>query len=53
MDNLRFVDFTFCNTCIRKDLSEEKEPCNSCLEIGAREGTEKPLHYEKKKLEKQ
>ena len=52
-NDLRFVDFTLCNDCKDKDLSDAEEPCNSCLETGAREGTEVPLHYEKKKLGKQ
>lgn len=28
--------------------SEAQEPCNSCLEIGMRTGTEKPIYLEKK-----
>ena len=27
---------------------EAQEPCNTCLEVGMREGTEKPEHWEAK-----
>ena len=30
------------------DISKTTEPCNSCLEIGMREGTEKPEYWEAK-----
>lgn len=30
------------------DISKTTDPCNSCMEIGMREGTEKPERWEKK-----
>ena len=43
----------YCATCKHKDIDTEHvdvtkttEPCNSCLETGMREGTEKPEHWE-------
>lgn len=30
------------------DVTKTTEPCNICLEIGMREGTEKPEYWEKK-----
>lgn len=38
----------FCAKCKHKDLDEKFDPCNECLEYGAREDTHTPLHYEPK-----
>ena len=35
----------YCKTCKHYILEEYKDPCNECLEIGMREGTEKPDRY--------
>lgn len=53
---LKMVRFDkWCKTCKHQainvdnvDISKSTEPCNTCLEIGAREGTEKPEYWEKK-----
>ena len=47
--NLKEVDFNkYCETCKNKDLKEHFDPCNDCLEVGAREGTEKPECWKEK-----
>ena len=38
----------FCATCENGEVNEHFDPCNECLEYGAREGTHKPLHYKEK-----
>ena len=46
----------YCKTCKHyahkfpnEDFSfEAQEPCNTCLEVGMREGTEKPEYLEEK-----
>ena len=38
----------FCAKCKHKELDEKLDPCNECLEYGAREDTHTPLHYEPK-----
>lgn len=46
----------YCKTCKHyahkfpnEDFSfEAQEPCNTCLEVGMREGTEKPEYWEEK-----
>ena len=45
----------WCKSCKHReidvanvDISKTTEPCNSCLEIGMREGTEKPEYWEEK-----
>ncbi len=46
-DDLMFVDFEkYCNSCKHKDLDERKDPCNECLGVPARQGTEKPEKWE-------
>ncbi len=45
----KFVDFQkYCNLCKNKDVKETEDPCNECLEYGARENTTKPIHFDKK-----
>jgi len=38
----------YCKKCKYEKLNGWKDPCNECLNIGAREGTVKPLMYEEK-----
>lgn len=38
----------YCQTCKHWNLNEVKDPCNECLEVAMREGTEKPDKWEKK-----
>lgn len=53
MDNsTKFVDFSFCKSCKHFETDQADEPCNSCLEVGAREGTCKPLNYKPSKEKK-
>lgn len=40
---------SFCSQCMHKELEEKFDPCNECLEYGAREGTHKPLHFKPNK----
>lgn len=43
------VDFkTYCKKCKYRDIKEKMDPCNDCLEVGMREGTNKPEHFEEK-----
>lgn len=45
-ENTKFVDFEkYCAACKHRELDEYKDPCNQCLEIGARVGTDKPDNY--------
>ena len=37
----------YCPACKYRRVMEIDEPCNTCLETGAREGTEKPEQYER------
>ena len=53
MNDFKFVMFEdFCPDCKHKDAKDYEDPCNECLEYGAREGTYKPLHYEEKESKK-
>lgn len=38
----------YCSKCKYKDLDEKFDPCNECLDVGAREDTHKPLYFEPK-----
>ena len=38
----------YCAECKYSELKEFEDPCNDCLENGVRNGTEKPLYFEKK-----
>ena len=44
MQEVRFD--LYCKLCIHKDLPEAADPCNECLEIGMREGSRKPEHFD-------
>ena len=49
MEDVKFVNFRlYCPMCTHYNDKAEDEPCNECLECGAREQTEKPLHYDDK-----
>ena len=48
---LKEVNFMkFCWLCKYGNRSEKYEPCNTCLELGMAEGTEKPIFFEEEKL---
>ena len=36
----------YCRSCKYHKYREEQDPCNECLEVGMREGTEKPENWE-------
>lgn len=36
----------YCSTCKHYNVDETEEPCNTCLETKAREGTRAPEKYE-------
>ena len=38
----------YCPKCKYEKLDERLDPCNECLDYGAREGTEIPMKFEKK-----
>lgn len=45
-NNTKFVDFfKYCNDCAWKNVEENCFPCNECLLVPAREGTEKPERF--------
>ena len=39
------VDFSYCDSCKNKNLSEVKDPCNMCLDIPARDNSKVPEYY--------
>ena len=41
----------YCKKCENHDLEGFKEPCNSCLDVPAREGTSKPIKFVEAKKE--
>lgn len=51
--NMKEVDFSkYCETCKYGELEEKYDPCNDCLDICVREGTEKPECYEEAEAKK-
>lgn len=36
----------YCRSCKHQKLHEKQDPCNDCLEVSMREGTEKPEFWE-------
>ena len=38
----------YCPKCKYEKLDERLDPCNECLDYGAREGTEIPMKFEEK-----
>ena len=48
-EDLREVEFwRYCETCEHKDLDENKEPCEGCLEEPWNEYTSKPINWKEK-----
>ena len=48
-ENLKEVRFDiYCDRCKYRDYKEGQDPCNDCLEVGMREGTHVPEHWEGK-----
>lgn len=48
-DNTKFVAFDkYCEKCKYEKRSATNDPCNTCLETGARDGTEVPTEYKEK-----
>jgi hypothetical protein len=46
----KFVDFKkYCKLCKHEKKNDYQDPCNECLEVAAREGSEKPEYFEEKK----
>ena len=42
----KLVNFgRFCSLCVEKDTEITKEPCNSCMEVNCRYGTEQPDRF--------
>ena len=47
--SMKFVAFgEYCPKCKYADRSSIQDPCNDCLGVGAREGTEKPVDFKEK-----
>ena len=38
----------YCKTCLNKDLKQDEEPCNECLNNPTNGYSRKPVKYEKK-----
>ena len=52
MENTKFVAFeAYCKLCKYADLNGWEDPCNDCIAVGARIGTQKPEKFEKKEEE--
>jgi len=48
-DNIQFVDFEkYCGTCKYEKTNEICDPCNECLDVGAREGSSIPERWKEK-----
>ena len=46
-DNTKFVAFDkYCGSCKYRNTSATHDPCNECLNVGGRPGTEVPLYFE-------
>ena len=46
--SLKFVEYdNYCQKC-KHEYVVAGEPCDSCMEEAAREGTSKPLYFEEK-----
>lgn len=46
------VDFKkYCKTCKHKELGEQFDPCNECLDYGYNLNSRKPIRWEEKKNE--
>lgn len=43
---LKIADFTKCNHCKYKALSETEEPCEECLDNFAVEDSRTPINFE-------
>lgn len=48
VDNKEVRFDKFCNKCKYGYLKPYRSPCNECLEVGMREGTEVPDRYKEK-----
>lgn len=47
--NKHIVEFDkYCSTCKHKDLEEEKDPCNECLNEPFNEDSRRPVNYDEK-----
>lgn len=45
-ENLKIVEFNaYCNSCKYRNNSEEKFPCDECLNISSREDSRRPEYY--------
>lgn len=52
MDNDTYKEVYFdqyCKTCKHKDLKEEEDPCDECLENPVNTYSHKPVNWEEKK----
>lgn len=38
----------YCKKCKHERKKDYEDPCNDCLEVGMREGTEKPEKWEER-----
>lgn len=48
-DHYKIVDFyKYCNLCKYKDLKEDSNPCDECLNNSVNINSRKPVNFEKK-----
>ena len=47
-DGMKFVDFSYCKTCIHESKLESEEPCNLCLTNPINYESHKPVKWEEK-----
>lgn len=48
-EDYKFVNFEkYCARCVYRRKHDYESPCNECLEVGARIGTEVPEEFKEK-----
>lgn len=39
----------YCSTCIYKDVNEQDDPCDECMDYPVNENSHKPINYKEDK----
>lgn len=47
-ENTMLVNFEQCKTCKFYGTNQQKEPCDECLSVPARESSHKPINWKTK-----
>lgn len=49
-DNMKLVNFyLYCGKCKHRDVEDDDEPCDSCLNVGARPDSHRPIKWEERR----